>query len=159
MNDNLIKNSRIWIFWAWKICLSNLNHKWCIGGKVLDFNYKNNLTFKNTFAFLSFTGSICTFKYNHFIEPRIEGHKVASHSISVLTLFLLRVVPQFFNAPLKLHKFWLYVDDMNRCISDKKHKYALDRSAILEIWHVKFETNLTQDEIKFLEEVGFVLNK
>jgi hypothetical protein len=26
----------------------------------------------------SFTGSICTSKYNHFIELRVEGQKVAS---------------------------------------------------------------------------------
>jgi hypothetical protein len=48
---------------------------------------------------------------------------------------------------------------MNHCIGDMKHKYALDIPAILEIWHVKVETNITQDEIKFLEEVGFVLNR
>jgi hypothetical protein len=48
---------------------------------------------------------------------------------------------------------------MNPCISDTKHKYALDIPALLEIWHVKFETNLTQNEIKFLETAGFVLNR
>jgi hypothetical protein len=35
----------------------------------------------------------------------------------------------------------------------------LDKSTILEIWLNNTETNLTQDEIKFFEEMGFVLNK
>jgi hypothetical protein len=47
---------------------------------------------------------------------------------------------------------------MNCCIGSTKCKYALDRLAILEIWPIKVETNITQDEIKFFEEVGFVLN-
>ncbi len=29
---------------------------------------------------ISFIGSICTFKYNHLIEPGVEGQKVASHT-------------------------------------------------------------------------------
>jgi hypothetical protein len=48
---------------------------------------------------------------------------------------------------------------MSRCVGDTKHKYALDRPTILEIWLIKAETNLTIDEIKSLEEVGFVLNR
>jgi hypothetical protein len=48
---------------------------------------------------------------------------------------------------------------MNFCISNTKHKYALDILVVLEIWHVKSETNLTQDEIKFLEKTGFILNR
>jgi hypothetical protein len=47
---------------------------------------------------------------------------------------------------------------MNCCIGSTKHKYALDKLVISEIWRIKVETNITQDEIKFLEEVGFVLN-
>jgi hypothetical protein len=47
---------------------------------------------------------------------------------------------------------------MNCCVDGTKHKYALDILAILEIWPIKLETNMTQDEIKFLEEAGFVLN-
>jgi hypothetical protein len=47
---------------------------------------------------------------------------------------------------------------MNCCVGDTKHKYALDNLAILEIWPIKVETNITQDEIKFLEEARFVLN-
>ncbi len=48
---------------------------------------------------------------------------------------------------------------MSHCVGDTKHKYALDRPTILEIWLIKAETNLTIDEIKSLEEVGFVLNR
>jgi hypothetical protein len=40
-----------------------------------------------------------------------------------------------------------------------KHKYALDRLAISEIWPIQIETKFTQDEIKSLEEVRFILNK
>jgi len=38
-------------------------------------------------------------------------------------------------------------------------KYALNKLANLEIWPIQVETNFTQDEIKFLKEVGFVQNK
>jgi hypothetical protein len=48
---------------------------------------------------------------------------------------------------------------MNRCVGGMKHKYALDRPIVLEIWLVKAKTNITTDEIKSLEEVGFVLNR
>jgi hypothetical protein len=33
----------------------------------------------------SFTGSICTFKYNHLIEPGVKGHKVASQTSNLWT--------------------------------------------------------------------------
>jgi hypothetical protein len=48
---------------------------------------------------------------------------------------------------------------MNHCVGGTKHKYALDKPTILEIWPIKVETNLTRDEIKFFEETGFVLNR
>jgi len=48
---------------------------------------------------------------------------------------------------------------MNCYIIGMKCKYALDILAMLEIWPIKAETNFTQDDIKFLEEVGFVLNR
>jgi hypothetical protein len=47
---------------------------------------------------------------------------------------------------------------MNCCVGNTKRKYALDSLAISEIWPIKIETNITQDEIKFLEEARFVLN-
>jgi hypothetical protein len=31
----------------------------------------------------SFTDNICTFKYSHFIEPRVEGQEVASHGVLI----------------------------------------------------------------------------
>jgi hypothetical protein len=70
--------------------------------------------------------------------------------IGVLAPTYSRLWFQFPNAPLKLYKFWLYADDMNQCIGSTKCKYALDRPIILEIWPIKVETNLTQDEIKSL---------
>jgi hypothetical protein len=39
-----------------------------------------------------------------------------------------------------------------------KHKYAIDRPMVLYVWHVQEKTNLSQDEVKFLEEKGFVFN-
>jgi len=66
---------------------------------------------------------------------------------------------QFRGAPLKLHKFQFCANDMNRCIGGTKHKYALDILVVLKIWHVQVKTNITQDEIKSLEEKRFVLNK
>ncbi len=50
-------------------------------------------------------------------------------------------------------------DDMNCCVNNTKRKYALDRPAIMEIWPSKVGTNFTINEIKYLEKVGFVLNK
>jgi hypothetical protein len=47
---------------------------------------------------------------------------------------------------------------MNHCVSGTKCKYALDKPAVPKIWPVQVETNLTQDEIKYLEEAKFVLN-
>jgi hypothetical protein len=80
-------------------------------------------------------------------------------SIGVLAATYSRLWFQFPSAPLKLYKFWFYADDMNRCVGGTKHKYALDRPIVLEIWPIKVETNLTQDEIKFLQEMRFVLNR
>jgi hypothetical protein len=40
-----------------------------------------------------------------------------------------------------------------------KHRYVMDRPIVLEIWHVQEGTNLTQNEVRSLTEVGFVVNK
>jgi hypothetical protein len=48
---------------------------------------------------------------------------------------------------------------MNCCVGNTKRKYALDRPIAPKIWPLQVETNLTQDEIKSLEEARFVLNK
>jgi hypothetical protein len=40
-----------------------------------------------------------------------------------------------------------------------KRKYAIDRLMVLSIWHVQKKINLSQDELKSLEEKGFVFNK
>jgi hypothetical protein len=75
-----------------------------------------------------------------------------STSIGVLALIYLGLWSRFLGAPLKLHKLWFYADDMNRCIGGMKHKYALDKPTVLEIWRLKVETNFTQNEIKSFEE-------
>jgi hypothetical protein len=41
----------------------------------------------DTFAIFSFTSSTCTFEYNHFIEPGVEGQKVASQVYRQLNMF------------------------------------------------------------------------
>jgi hypothetical protein len=48
---------------------------------------------------------------------------------------------------------------MNWCIGNTKHKYAFDKLTISKFWPIQVKTNFMQDEIKFLEEVRFVLNK
>jgi hypothetical protein len=48
---------------------------------------------------------------------------------------------------------------MNHCVGGTKRKYALDRPIVSKIWLVQAKTNFTQDEIKFIEKAGFVLNK
>jgi hypothetical protein len=40
-----------------------------------------------------------------------------------------------------------------------KHKYSFDSLIVSKIWPIQAKTNITQDEIKSLEEEGFVLNK
>ncbi len=85
MSDNLTQNFKIWSVRAWKIYLSILNRKSCIRSKLSSFNYKHNLTSKNTFVFFSFTCNVCTFKYSHFIEPRVEGQKVTSQYLLEIT--------------------------------------------------------------------------
>jgi hypothetical protein len=49
-----------------------------MGCKLSSFNYKCNLTSRNTFVFSSFTNSLYTFKICHFIELGVKGQKVAS---------------------------------------------------------------------------------
>jgi len=66
---------------------------------------------------------------------------------------------QFSSASFKLHKFWFHVNDMNCCARGTMHKYMLVKPTILESWHVQKGTNLTQDEIKPLDEASFIFNE
>ncbi len=50
---------------------------------------------KYTYIF-SFTGSICTFKYNHFMEPGVERQKVASHYLVFPTYHLTSLPTNLF---------------------------------------------------------------
>jgi hypothetical protein len=40
-----------------------------------------------------------------------------------------------------------------------KHNYAIDKLAISSIWPIQEGSNLSQDEVKSLEEASFVLNR
>jgi hypothetical protein len=42
------------------------------------------------------------------------------------------------------------------CVGRISKQYALDRPALLFLWHVQEGTNLTQIEVLALEEVGFL---
>jgi hypothetical protein len=48
--------------------------------KLSDFNYKRNITSRNTLVFFSFTNNACIFKYGRLIESGVEGQKVTSHT-------------------------------------------------------------------------------
>jgi hypothetical protein len=48
---------------------------------------------------------------------------------------------------------------MHCCVRGTKHKYAICRPILKNIWPLKMGTNLTQDEITSLEEIGFILNE
>jgi hypothetical protein len=69
--------------WAWKyiyiyISISS-NHKCCIEGGLINFNYKRNLAFRIILAFFpSLVANVLW--HNHPVEPGVEGRKVTSHS-------------------------------------------------------------------------------
>jgi hypothetical protein len=77
----------IWILdlggvWTHKIYLSILNHKWwCTRCKLFGFNYKRNSTSRDTLCIFP-SLALCTSKYNHLIEPRVEGQKIVSHKVN-----------------------------------------------------------------------------
>ncbi len=60
---------------------------------------------------------------------------------------------------VKFHKFWFCVDDMNCCARGIDHKYAASKPIVLDIWNVQMGTNLKQDEVTSMEEVGFIFNE
>jgi hypothetical protein len=72
--------------WAWKyiyiyIYISiSFNHKCCIEGGLINFNYKRNLAFRIILAFFpSLVANVL--RHNHLVEPGVEGRKVTSHSV------------------------------------------------------------------------------
>ncbi len=48
---------------------------------------------------------------------------------------------------------------MNHCMGGTKRKYVIERLVVPSIWPMQERTNLSQDEVKFHKEVGFVFNK
>ncbi len=54
------------------------NHKRCIEGGLINFNYKRNLAFRIILAFFpSLVANVL--RHNHLVEPGEEGRKVTSH--------------------------------------------------------------------------------
>ena len=60
-------------------------------------------------------------------------------------------------------KFFFCLDDIEKCVKGRRRKWAVsyyaqqERPNILDVWPVKFGTNLKQCEIMALEAVGFQL--
>ncbi len=53
------------------------NHKCCIEGGLINFNYKRNLAFRIILAFFpSLVANVL--RHNHLVEPGVEGRKVTS---------------------------------------------------------------------------------
>lgn len=48
---------------------------------------------------------------------------------------------------------------MNYCVGGMKYRYVMKRLAILLIWLMQEGTNLSRNEVKSFEEVGFIFNK
>jgi len=48
---------------------------------------------------------------------------------------------------------------MNRFMGGTKCKYVFERPVVPSIWPMQEGTNLSQDEVKFPKQVGFVFNK
>jgi hypothetical protein len=64
------------------------NHKCCIEGGLINFNYKRNLAFRIILAFfLSLVANVL--RHNHLVEQRVEGRKVTSQTSS---LFLTKAI-------------------------------------------------------------------
>ncbi len=58
------------------VCVSiSSNHKCCIEGGLINFNYKRNLAFRIILAFFpSLVANVL--RHNHLVEPGVEGRKV-----------------------------------------------------------------------------------
>ncbi len=55
------------------------NHKSCIEGGLMNFNYNRNLASKIILAFFPSLVAI-VLQHNHLVEPGVEGRKVTSHT-------------------------------------------------------------------------------
>jgi hypothetical protein len=62
------------------VCVSiSSNHKCCIEGGLINFNYKRNLAFRIILAFFpSLVANVL--RHNHLVEPGVEGRKVTSQN-------------------------------------------------------------------------------
>jgi hypothetical protein len=62
-------------------------------------------------------------------------------------------------AVIELHKFWFCHHDQSCCVGSTKRKYTIGRLIVPSLWLMQEGTNLTQDEVTTLEEVGFLLSE
>lgn len=53
--------------------------------------------------------------------------------------------------------FWFYHDDIKRCISGNKKKYALDWPMVPNMWLVKIGTNVLREEVLLKKDAKFQL--
>jgi hypothetical protein len=79
MNDSLTWSLEC-VVWAWEKNVSiSSNHKCCIEGGLINFNYKRNLASGIILAFFpSLVANVL--QHNHLVEPGVEGRKVTSHT-------------------------------------------------------------------------------
>ncbi len=81
------------------------NHKCCIEGGLINFNYKRNLAFRIILAFFpSLVANVL--RHNHLVEPGMEGRKVTSQGVTH-SMFVKRKLE--WNS----HKFDRGVDSIN----------------------------------------------
>jgi hypothetical protein len=57
------------------------------------------------------------------------------------------------------YKFWFCPDDIKRCVSGNKKKYALDWPIVPNTWPVKIDTNLSREEVLIFKDIGFQLQQ
>ena len=54
-------------------------------------------------------------------------------------------------------QFFFCNDDIERCVKGTRRKWVVGKPPVPEIWHVKLETNLSQQEVFAFEHAGFRL--
>ncbi len=65
---------------------------------------------------------------------------------------------QFSSAPFKLHNFLFCANDTNHCMEAPSIDMWWVDQLYPKFWPMQKGTNLKQDEVIFLEEIGFVIN-
>jgi hypothetical protein len=78
----------IFIFIFIYVCVSiSSNHKCCIEGGLINFNYKRNLAFRIILAFFpSLVANVL--RHNQLVEPGVEGQKITLQPLVEVSLVL-----------------------------------------------------------------------